>query len=63
MAAFAEGTTQILVATTVIEVGRRYSAGNDHGDRACRAVRACPIASIARKSWARRRQILLPIAL
>jgi ATP-dependent DNA helicase RecG len=50
MAAFIANEVQVLVATTVIEVGGRAQRQPD-GDRACRALRPGPAAPAARAGW------------
>ncbi len=53
----------LLVATTVIEVGVDVPDGDDHGDRACRALRPRPAAPAARPHRPRRQAVDLPAAL
>ncbi len=62
MSAFRAGTTQVLVATTVIEVGRRRAERDRHargGRRSLRAVAAAPAAGPRRTG--RRRIVVLPL--
>ena len=60
MADFAAGRTQLLVATTVIEVGVNVPNATIIGDRARRKLWAGPVAPVARARGARGRCLDLP---
>ena len=59
-AAFAAGETDVLVATTVIEVGIDVAQRDRDGDRGGRALRRLPAAPAARPGRARRAPLALP---
>ncbi len=62
MERFASGDAKLLVATTVIEVGRRRARRDADGDRAGRTLRPRPAPPAARPRRARQRQVGLPAA-
>ena len=63
MEAFLDGEVDLLVATTVIEVGVDVPRATRHGDRACRALRPRPAAPAARPHRPGRGALHLPAAL
>ena len=57
MKAFASGAADVLVATSVIEVGNRCAQRDRDAGRGCRAVRPLPAPPAARQGGARRARI------
>ena len=59
MTRFRDGDLDVLVGTTVVEVGRRRAGGHDDGHRRRRSVRARPAPPAPRAGRARQRRIVL----